>query len=531
MLRVFLSMAFQSPGRQQAFRRMVVAHIGLMGILLLTQGGGKPGEPSVALGLALLVAGIVEGAVLIGWRLTQLPKSQALEFLLVTPLRPRQLFFAESLVGLLRLALTTLVGLPILVLLATDGRLDVLDIAVLILMPFTWGAATGLGLTMWAYESMTVRRWGERILVGMLVVSLTVGALAGEKLRQWIGILPEDAGRYVLLGLEAFHRYNPFAVMTFWLKQDALVAMDQMIGVEIAALVAVVLFLVRGARRLQTHFHEIHYQPSFLRSERGRGRPGDRPLAWWAVRRVSRYSGRINLWLAGGFGVMYALYTIAGDQWPAWLGRRVFWVCDNVGGLPSLATALTVLAAVPAAFQYGLWDSNAQERCRRLEMLLLTKLSGRDYWGAAAAAAWKRGRGYFATALLLWTAGFIAGQLSGPQAIAAAATGVLLWALYFTLGFRAFARGFQANGMGMLLTVGLPLLAFLSAQAGLPMLAAVVPPGGVQAAGQGIFSMASLSGALLCGAITLCVGRHALLHCESDLRAWYERRHGSKALI
>jgi hypothetical protein len=384
---------------------------------------------------------------------------------------------------------------------------------------------------MWAYESSVVRRWGERIIVVLLVVSLTIGALAGEKLRQWIGILPAEAGQYVLIGLEAFHRYNPFAVITYWLKQDARVALDRMIGVEVAALIASVLFLIRGAWRLQTHFHELHYRPSFLRSERGRGRPGDRPLAWWAVRRVSRYSGRINLWLAGGFGVLYALYTIAGDQWPAWLGRRVFWVCDNVGGLPSLATALVVLAAVPAAFQYGLWDANAQDRCRRLELLLLTKLSGRDYWVAAAAAAWKRGQGYFAAAILLWTAACYAGQLSGIQAIAAAATGVLLWALYFTLGFRAFSRGFQANGMGMLLTVGLPLLAFLTAQAGWPMLAAVVPPGGVQAASRGIVSVAGLSGALLAGGITLFVARHALQKCEYDLRAWYELHHGHKALL
>jgi hypothetical protein len=35
------------------------------------------------LGHILLVAGVVEGATLIGWRLTQLPRSQALDFLLV----------------------------------------------------------------------------------------------------------------------------------------------------------------------------------------------------------------------------------------------------------------------------------------------------------------------------------------------------------------------------------------------------------------------------------------------------------------
>ena len=128
---------------------------------------------------------------------------------------------------------------------------------------------------------------------------------------------------------------------------------------------------------------------------------GDRPLSWWAVRRVSEYSGRVNLWLAGGFGVLYALYTVAGPLWPNWTGRRVFMIFDETGGVPVWATALVVLAAVPAAFQYGLWDSNLQERCRRLEVLLVTRLSAFDYWHAAAAAAWRRGRGYFAVALLL----------------------------------------------------------------------------------------------------------------------------------
>src|SRR6516165_9787766 len=150
MVHVFLKMAFQSPGRQQAFRRTLVAHLALMGVLLLTQGAGAPRQPSVALGLTLLIAGIVEGAVLIGWRLTQLPKSQSLEFLLVTPLRPRRVFLAEAVVGLLRLGLVTFVGAPVLVLLAADGRLDALDVAVLLVMPFTWGAITGLGLTVWA---------------------------------------------------------------------------------------------------------------------------------------------------------------------------------------------------------------------------------------------------------------------------------------------------------------------------------------------------------------------------------------------
>src|SRR5262249_59710006 len=112
------------------------------------------------------------------------------------------------------------------------------------------------------------------------------------------------------------------------------------------------------------------------------------------VKRVTQDAGRANLWLAGGFGLLYAAYTVAGPHWPPWMGRLVFIIVDQkMGGIPVLAAALVVLAAVPAAWQYGLWDSNAMDRCRRLELLLLTELEARDYWDAATAAAWRRGRG------------------------------------------------------------------------------------------------------------------------------------------
>ena len=54
------------------------------------------------------------------------------------------------------------------------------------------------------------------------------------------------------------------------------------------------------------------------------------------------------------------------------MGHSIFAMCDRFLGLTGLAAALVVLSAVPAAFQYGLWDSNPHERCRRLELLLLT---------------------------------------------------------------------------------------------------------------------------------------------------------------
>src|SRR6185437_4200635 len=150
----FFTLAMVAPHRQKALRVAAVAHAAALAALLA-------GAGPLLIGNALLIAGIIEGALLIGWRLTQLPKSQALEFLLVSPLRPPGLLLAETLVGVTQLGLVTLAGLPVLLLLVADGRLDPLDPLPLLLMPFTWGAITGLGLTVWAYEPRGVRRWGE----------------------------------------------------------------------------------------------------------------------------------------------------------------------------------------------------------------------------------------------------------------------------------------------------------------------------------------------------------------------------------
>src|SRR5215213_4506020 len=103
MFGAFFALAARSPGRQRVFRRAVVAHVLVVAALSL-----RGGTATTLLGQFLLVAGVVEGAVLVGWRLTQLPKSQALEFLLVSPLRPFRVFTAELLVGLGRLTLLTL---------------------------------------------------------------------------------------------------------------------------------------------------------------------------------------------------------------------------------------------------------------------------------------------------------------------------------------------------------------------------------------------------------------------------------------
>ncbi|HZV07041.1 MAG TPA: hypothetical protein VE999_18305 [Gemmataceae bacterium] len=530
MFSPFFVLAAQSPTRQKTFRRLVGLHLLLLACAcwwLLEQ---PIGRPALLLGHLAMIAGIVEGALLIGWRLTQLPRSQALEFLLVSPLRPPRLLMAEAMVGIAQLGLVTLAGLPVLLLLVADGRLEPLDPLPLLLMPFTWGAITGLGLTVWAYEPRDTRRWGERFVSGWVLIYLLIGVLAAEKLRNWLVIFPTGWRTEILRVLVALHTHNPFGTLSYWLENGAAIASERVLGLEAAALFLLLLLLARAAWRLQDHFHERHYQPVRDVSKEHRVRIENRPLTWWAIKRVTEYSGRINLWLAGGFGVLYALYILAGTHWPSWLGQRVFQLCDEVGGIAALTTGLVVLAAVPAAFQYGLWDSNAQDRCRRLELLLLTKLEMLDYWEAAAAAAWRRGRGYLGVALLLWIAAGIAGRISFVQIGVTLASAVLLWSLYFALGFRAFARGMQASGLGLFLTLGLPLTAYVLTRFGGTFLGALTPPGLVYSSHAPAASIFWIVGPVFLTGLTLVLSRRSLRDGDAQLRHWYDQHHGQKVM-
>jgi hypothetical protein len=527
----FFTQAALSASGQQAFRRAVAIHLcALAGGVWAVHAAGGTYAAAALLGSLLLVIGIVEGAILLGWRLTQLPRSQALEFLLVSPLHPRRVFLAEALVGLARLALVTMCGLPVLVLLAATRLLLPSTILPLLIMPWTWGAIVGFGLVVWAYEPASVRRWAERVIFALVLVYLGAGVLGAERLMAWGSQLPQGVLGLLRQLFDGFFEYNPFAVLRDCHRLGMGKVWRLIAGVELLSLALLLLLALRAACRLLGHFHERHYQPAVDRSARPRPPVGERPLAWWAVKRVSHYSGRINLWLAGGFGVLYALYTVAGPSWPDWLGSSIFQLCDREGGIPALATGLVLLAAVPAAFQYGLWDSSEQDRCRRLELLLLTELQARDYWDAAAAAAWQRGRGYLFIAVQLWGSALASGQASSVQTADALAAGVVLWCLYFALGFRAFSRGRQANGLGLLLTLGVPLLAFVGYRGHLGLLTELLPPASVYSAAAGAPGLVWALGPILAAITTLALGRFARTHCEPELRRWYELHHGRKLL-
>jgi hypothetical protein len=121
--------------------------------------------------------------------------------------------------------------------------------------------------------------------------------------------------------------------------------------------------------------------------------------------------------------------------------------------------------------------------------------------------------------------------LAGPLQVGAAlAAGVLLWGLSFALGFRAFARGLHANGLGLFLTLGLPLAAFCCERGNLPGLAALLPPGSVYAAVVRTPGPLWAVGPVVTGALTLLVTRRALARCEPELRQWYEAHHGRRVM-
>ena len=191
-----------------------------------------------------------------------------------------------------------------------------------------------------------------------------------------------------------------------------------------------------------------------------------------------------------------------------------------------VAAAMCVMAAVPAAFQFGLWDPTVQDRCKRLELLLLTDLGASDYWHASASAAWRRGRGYLVIAGLLWTALAVSGRVAWYEAVAAAIGGVALWGFSFAVGFRAFCSGNQASGIASLLTLGLPLVLFALLRAGQDDVAGFVPTAACYLPLKNGLTFTWAAGLLLTILVTIHLTRRGLARCDAELRAWYDANQG-----
>ncbi len=532
MLTPFFRTAVQSPGRRRALKIAIWLHLSLFSIVPLTIIGSPPSPNLIIrnLGMTLLLGGIVEGALLIGWRLTQIPRSQTLEFLLVSPVQPRNVFYAEASVGLFRLALVTLSGLPFLLLLLLLRFVNELDCLVLLVMPWTWGAITGLGLTMWAYEPLRVRRWLERLVFLGIMTYLVLGVLAAERLPYWLSLLPDGIAQFCMQMFRGMHFNNPFSVMEFWCIGSQKQTWPRLMGLQLFASISLVFMMLRAAHRLRGHFQDRHYQQKAEKQTRNRTTIGQRPLSWWAVKRVMEYAGRVNLYLAGGFSLLYAVYLLAGDAWPSWLGHGAFHVVEQgLGGVPGMTSGLMILAAVPAAFQYGLWDSSVQDRCKRLELILMTELDAYDFLLAAWAAAWKRGRGYAIIAMILWIASWWSARLTLLQISLATLNAGGLLCFYFAVGYWSFMRGVVGTGLGSLLTLGLPLIVAVFHFTDQQTLVTWIPPGGVFAALKYHLSLMTLLASLGLWLAGLWLLRYTVRTGEAQLRLWFDRHLGRKA--
>lgn len=524
----FFIVAMQSPGRHRSFRRMAVGHfLVVFSLVVLTVRAGQWGPPGL-LGHLTLMLGMVEGAALIGWRLTQLPKSLALEFLIVTPLRPRRVFLAEAAVGVARFLLVQSTAIPVFVLAVLFGVFDISDLIPFVVMPAIWGITAGLLLTAWVYEPLPVRHIGELIGIAGVFVYLVVGLLAGEHLKSWLEALPGWVGRTIYDGVMLVHTGNPFGVVQYWLDPVRVIAVawERFFALH-AIVVAVVAFaLVRAGGRLHGHFQDRHYSPKTTDRADELAWIGDRPLSWWAVRRVMEYSGRVNLWLAGGVAVLYAARILAGDRWPPQLGNLVFVIFEQWGGPAGMAAVLCVLATVPASFQYGLWDATASDRCKRLELLLLSDLDGRDFAHAAAAAAWRRGRGYLLSAVVLWLAMGLAEWSRWCDVVAVMLGSVLLWAFLFAVGFRSFAKGRQTNGLATIMTIGMPVLLVVAYRTGFESWAGFIPTGWTYVPLRSGLTPSWACGMAVGAIATAVLLHHGIRHCKGDLQTWYDRNHG-----
>lgn len=529
MLWPFYEQAGRSISRQLSFRRLLfVLMIGLAVMCLVPIRFGRP-NLVIALGLTLLFGGIISGGLLIGWRLTQLPKSRSLEPLLLAPVDSIHLMLGEQIVAVTYFGLIMLSSVPILVLCVSMQWMQPLDALVLFVIAFTWGSFAGLGLTWWTYEPERLRKWVEQIFGITMLVYVSTAVMFFERFLAWARGLPSGWGRWIHEVLLFIHTFNPFDLIfrigwgmssDIWFRFWAL---------EGVALVGLTFFVLRSAYRLKNHYLDQNYRPRVERTRKGDLKIQDWPLRVWAILRVSQYSGRANVWLAWGIAVSYSAYMLMGTSWPAWMGKRIFISFDRVGGVPAVSTVFALLAAVPAAYQYGLWDNSIPERCRRLETFLMTKLTAWDYFDASVRAAWHRGQGYFFPATLLWIAYWYAGRLPTLALLCTLYCSVAIIISYMALGFSQFTRTSGNNAIGFVLTFLLPVVTWGVGEAGLKYVAAALPGGAIFFASSGKASGLELL--YFAGVWSIWLSVSGFIHYRTirsfdhDLRDWYDRNH------
>ncbi len=130
--------------------------------------------------------------------------------------------------------------------------------------------------------------------------------------------------------------------------------------------------------------------------------------------------------------------------------------------------------------------------------------------------------------MVLWAAGLWAGQLNWTQVIASAAAGVILWGLYFALGFWAFSKGLHANLLGISLTLAVPLATGFAVREGWTLAAGLLPPGSVYVPLASAWGWTWAIGAIVAAGAALFLARWSVFRCDDHLRQWYAVNQGAK---
>jgi hypothetical protein len=126
---------------------------------------------------------------------------------------------------------------------------------------------------------------------------------------------------------------------------------------------------------------------------------------------------------------------------------------------------------------------------------------------------------------MLWLALWFSGRIDLSQLLVSGSAGLLVWAFAFLLGFLAFSSGYQANGLGSFLTLGMPLIIFLVYHYLGPTWAMLFPQGIVYAT---LLNPVSWPCLIIIPYTVLAwrMRRTALRRCENDLRDWYDKNQG-----
>jgi hypothetical protein len=483
MLRAALRQLFHDPAQAARLRGWSAAVLLVMLAGWCAGGGAVPAETIEVIAWTIFLAAIIAGGVFTGWRVAQFPKSRAAEFQLVAPVSDLHLIASQVAAGLLRTALVVLAAAPVVAALWGGGWIAPTEAAALLAIPVAAGWLAGLALAVIAYEPAWVRRLCERLVLAAVLAYLVLFGLAGAwflpwALRTW----------YAWTGSSAWGLTNTGAVLRYFNPFRLLGAVGhggtdglplRVAGVFGLLLLLCMLCVWRLAVRLRRHYLEENFGVP-RRRRRFVQSIGDNPLAWWTARRVSRFRGHVNLYLAWGVVTLYSAWLLLGDRWPAWMATGVLRRIADFGGEALLATAALQLAVIGVAFLDGLWDSNRRERINRLELLLAAPLPPRHWLTASAVAGWTRGRGYVLAALVLWITAAAAGRFTWPTCLALCVVS-FVWMLWvFAVAFALFTRladDRRAAAWGLLLSLGPPLLTAIFLAAGWMRLAALSPLG------------------------------------------------------